>query len=44
MKDRNRLTDIESKLKVSKGETWWDGVGVDKPGTWDEHTQATIYK
>ena len=39
-KNRNRLTDIENKLMVTKGETWW--AGGDKSGAWDEHTHTTI--
>ena len=38
---RNRLTDIENKLMVTKREMW---VGKDKSGAWDKHTRtAYIY-
>ena len=32
MQNRNRLTDIENKLRVTKGERW---EGRDKLGVWD---------
>ena len=36
----NRLTAIEIKLTVTKGE----GVGRDKLGVWDEQMHTTVYK
>ena len=40
LKNRNRLTDFENKLIVTKGD-----VGKkDKLGTWNEHTYTTIHK
>ena len=39
--NRNRLTDIENKLMVTKGER---GLERDKLGVWDQQIQATIYK
>ena len=39
LKNRNRLTDFENKLIVTKGE-----VGEkDKLKAWNEHTHTTIY-
>ena len=32
LQNRNRLTGFETKLMVTKGETWW---GRDKLGVWD---------
>ena len=40
LKSRNRLTDIENKLMVTKEERW----GRDKFGIWDQQIQTTIYK
>ena len=40
LKNRNRLTDFENKLIVTKGD-----VGEkDKLGAWNEHTYTTIRK
>ena len=41
MQNRNRLTDIENKLLVTKGER--EG-GRGKLGVWDYHVHTTIYK
>ena len=41
LQNRNRLTDIENKLMVTKGEMLG---GVHKSGAWDDHTHTTIYK
>ena len=42
LQNRNRLTDIEDKLVVTKGDTWQRGR--EKSGAWDKHTHTTIYK
>ena len=41
MQNRNRLTDIENKLVVTKGER--EG-GRGKIGVWDKEIQITVYK
>ena len=41
MQNRNKLTDIEGKFTVTKGER---GERRDKLGVWDEQIQTTIYK
>ena len=41
MQNRNRLTDIENKLVVTKGER--EGRR-DKLGVWDKHIHTTTYK
>ena len=38
---RNRLTDIENNLMVTKRERGW---GRDKLGVWDYQIQTTTYK
>ena len=38
---RNRLTDIENKLMVTKGERF---VGSKKLDVWDQQIHATMYK
>ena len=38
----SRLTDIENKLMVTKGEMW--GGGKHKSGAWDKHTHTTTCK
>ena len=40
LQNRNRLTDTENKLMVTKGER----VGRDKLGVWDQQIQNTTYK
>ena len=40
LQNRNRVTDVENKLMVTKGE----GGGRDKLWDWDWHTHTTIYK
>ena len=43
LQNRNRVTDVENKLMVTKGEG--GGAGRrDKLGVWDERMQTTIYK
>ena len=39
--NRNKVTDVENKLMVTKGES---GGGRDKMGDWDGHIHTTIYK
>ena len=39
LQSRNRVTDVENKLTVTKGER-----GGDKLGEWDWHIYTTIYK
>ena len=41
LQNRNKLTDIENKFMVTKGEGVW---GKDKLGVWDWQIQTTIYK
>ena len=41
MQTRNKLTDIEGKFMVTKGER---GERRDKSGVWDEQIQTTMYK
>ena len=41
LQDRNRLTDIENKLMVTKGDS--GGRGEDTFGDWDWHIHTTIY-
>ena len=41
MQNRNKLTDIEGKFMVTKGER---GERRDKLGVWDEQIQTTKYK
>ena len=41
MQNRNKLTDIEGKFMVTKGER---GERRDKLGVWDEQIQTTMYK
>ena len=38
LQNRNRLTDVENKLRVTKGER----VGRDKLGVWDEQIHTII--
>ena len=38
-KNRNRLTDFETKLWLPKGKGWRDRLGV-----WYKHIYSTIYK
>ena len=38
--NRNRLTDVKSKLPVTKEETW----GKDESGGWDGHKHAAAHK
>ena len=40
LQNRSRVTDVENKLIVTKGE----GEERDKLGDWDWHIHATIYK
>ena len=40
LRNRNRLTDIENKLMVTKGEIG----GGDKSRVWDWQMQANVYK
>ena len=42
LQDRNRLTDIENKLMVTKGDS--GGRGEDKLGVWYSHIHTTIHK
>ena len=39
LQNRNRVTDVENKLMVTKGK----GCGRDKLGDWDRHIHTTIY-
>ena len=39
--ERNRLTDLENKLLVTKGDRW--GSGKDGLGVWDWHMHTEIY-
>ena len=41
MQNGKRLTDIENKLVVTKGEREW---GREKLGLWDQGIQTTMYK
>ena len=41
LQNRNRLTDKENKLLVTKGERWAEKY---KFGIWDEHKHSTVYK
>ena len=41
MRNRNRLTDIENKFMVPKGEREGER---DKLGIWDQQIQTTIHK
>ena len=41
VQNRNRLTDIEHKFMVPKGDS---GGGGNKLGVWDKHIHTTIYK
>ena len=41
LQNRNRLTDIENRLVVAKGERGW---GRDKLGVWDQQMQTTVQK
>ena len=40
LQNRKRLKDFETRLMVTKGETW----GGHKLGGWDRHIHTTIYK
>ena len=40
LQNRNRVTDVENKLMVTK----WERGGRDKLGGWDWHTHTIIYK
>ena len=41
LQDRKRITDVENKVMVPKGETV---KRKDKLGVWDEQIHTTIYK
>ena len=41
MQNRSRLTDIENRPVVAKGEEGWEGDGM---GVWDQQMQAIIYR
>ena len=44
LQSRNRVTDVENKLMVTRGEKRGRRAGVDKLGDWDSYIHTTIYK
>ena len=40
LQNRNILTDLGTKLTVTKGETWGEVINV---GAWYKHTHTTVY-